>query len=48
VEAAFISNPTEEDKLNSPEYQNKLADALMRGIQSYFYNYPPLARGRSV
>ena len=48
VEAAFISNPTEEDKLNSPEYQNQLADALMRGILAYFSKNPPLARNRSV
>jgi N-acetylmuramoyl-L-alanine amidase len=31
VEAAFISNPSEEAKLNSEAYQNQLADALMRG-----------------
>lgn len=48
VEAAFISNPKEEDKLNSEEYQNKLADALMRGILAYFSKNPPLARSRSV
>jgi N-acetylmuramoyl-L-alanine amidase len=46
VEAAFISNPTEEAKLNSEEYQNQLADALMRGIVSYFSKNPPLARNR--
>jgi len=48
VEAAFISNPSEEDKLNNPEYQNQLADALMRGIQTYFSKNPPLARSRSM
>jgi N-acetylmuramoyl-L-alanine amidase len=48
VEAAFISNPSEEDKLNSAEYQNQLADALMRGILAYFSKNPPLARSRSV
>lgn len=46
VEAAFISNPTEETKLNSDEYQNQLADALMRGIESYFSKNPPLAHNR--
>lgn len=46
VEAAFISNPTEEAKLNSPEYQIQLADALMRGIEGYFSKNPPLARNR--
>jgi N-acetylmuramoyl-L-alanine amidase len=48
VEAAFISNPEEEAKLNSDEYQQQLADALMRGIQRYFAKNPPLARSRSV
>jgi N-acetylmuramoyl-L-alanine amidase len=48
VEAAFISNPEEEAKLNSNEYQEQLASALMRGIEGYFSNNPPLARNRSV
>jgi N-acetylmuramoyl-L-alanine amidase len=48
VEAAFISNPEEEAKLNSNEYQEQLANALMRGIEGYFSKNPPLARNRSV
>jgi N-acetylmuramoyl-L-alanine amidase len=48
VEAAFISNPAEETRLNSDEYQNQLADALMRGIQAYFAKNPPLARNRTT
>lgn len=48
VEAAFISNPDEEAKLNSEAYQEQLADALMRGIEGYFAKNPPLARSRSV
>lgn len=46
VEAAFISNPTEEARLNSDEFLNRLADALMRGIEGYFAKNPPLARVR--
>lgn len=46
VEAAFISNPSEEAKLNSDAYQEQLADALMRGILGYFAKNPPLARTR--
>jgi N-acetylmuramoyl-L-alanine amidase len=46
VEAAFISNPAEETRLNSDDYQNQLADALMRGIEGYFSKNPPLARNR--
>ena len=48
VEAAFISNPDEEAKLNSDEYQNQLADALLSGIEGYFAKNPPLARNRAV
>lgn len=48
VEAAFISNPSEESKLNSEAYQNQLADALMRGIEGYFAKNPPLARVRTT
>jgi N-acetylmuramoyl-L-alanine amidase len=46
VEAAFISNPTEEAKLNSEAFLTQLADALMRGIDGYFSKNPPLARNR--
>jgi N-acetylmuramoyl-L-alanine amidase len=48
VEAAFISNPEEEKKLVSEDYQNQVADALMRGISAYFGRNPPLARSRTV
>ena len=48
VEAAFISNPDEEAKLNSDAYLDQLADALMRGIEAYFSKNPPLARSRST
>ncbi len=48
VEAAFISNPEEEAKLNSDDYQQRLADALMRGIEGYFSKNPPLARNRKL
>jgi N-acetylmuramoyl-L-alanine amidase len=48
VEAAFISNPAEEAKLNDPEYLTRMADALMRGIEGYFAKNPPLARVRTT
>jgi N-acetylmuramoyl-L-alanine amidase len=48
VETAFISNPEEEQKLRSAEYQEQLADALMRGIERYFARNPPLARNRPM
>ena len=48
IETAFISNPDEEQKLRSPTYQVKLADAMMDGIRQYFIKNPPLARSRTV
>ncbi len=41
VETAFITNPEEEKRLNSPDYQAKLAGAMMEGIKEYFANHPP-------
>lgn len=48
VEAAFISNPEEEVLLNTDDYQERLAGALMRGIEAYFSRNPPLARQRKT
>lgn len=48
VETAFISNPEEETKLRSTAYQDELSDALMRGIQRYFAQNPPMARSRQL
>jgi N-acetylmuramoyl-L-alanine amidase len=48
VEAAFISNPEEEARLNDEKYIAQLADALVRGIEGYFSRNPPLARSRAV
>lgn len=48
VETGFISNPTEERQLRSNDYQERLADALMRGITRYFALNPPLARERQL
>ena len=48
VETAFISNPEEEQRLRSTDYQEALADALMAGITRYFESNPPLARNRTV
>lgn len=41
VETGFISNPSEERNLRSPQYQEKLASALMHGIKRYFHEAPP-------
>lgn len=46
VETAFISNPQEEKQLRKPEYQEKLANAVLRGIRTYFNRNPPSVRER--
>jgi N-acetylmuramoyl-L-alanine amidase len=44
VETAFISNPDEERKLNDPDHQRKIAQAIAQGIAQYFAKNPPVAR----
>lgn len=44
VETAFLSNPKEEEKLRSKNYQDKMADAMYLGIKKYFADNPALAR----
>ena len=46
IETAFISNPEEEAKLLDEAYQNKMADAIVKGIRRYFAKNPPLAKNR--
>ena len=41
IETAFISNPEEERRLNDDAYQDKLADAIVRGIKQFFIKHPP-------
>ncbi|MCE1240322.1 MAG: N-acetylmuramoyl-L-alanine amidase [Azonexaceae bacterium] len=41
IETAFISNPEEELRLADADYQEKLADAIMRGIRQFFIKHPP-------
>ncbi len=48
VETAFISNPQEESRLVDPAFQDRLAQALQRGIGRYFEANPPLARSRQL
>ncbi|HLR78507.1 MAG TPA: N-acetylmuramoyl-L-alanine amidase [Burkholderiaceae bacterium] len=43
VETAFISNPEEERLLRSAAHQQKLASAMLSGIQQYFEASPALA-----
>ncbi len=41
LETAFISNPKEERKLRSKAHQNKLAKAILRGVNDYFSRKAP-------
>ncbi|MCW8921680.1 MAG: N-acetylmuramoyl-L-alanine amidase [Sedimenticola sp.] len=41
VETAFISNPEEERKLLNSKHQERVAHAILQGLQSYFRNSPP-------
>ncbi|TWM80967.1 hypothetical protein CHCC14688_4370 [Bacillus licheniformis] len=36
VELGFITNKTDADKLESPEYQEKAADAIADAVVSYY------------
>lgn len=46
VETAFISNPEEEAKLTDNNYQDQMADALMKGIRRYLAKNPTLTRNK--
>lgn len=41
VETAFLTNPDEEDRLQSSAHQYQLAQAIARGIRSYFSKHLP-------
>jgi N-acetylmuramoyl-L-alanine amidase len=44
VETAFISNPSEERRLNDEKYQLKIASAILDGIKRYFAQNPALSK----
>jgi N-acetylmuramoyl-L-alanine amidase len=46
IETAFISNPDEEKRLNDDAYQDKMANAILKGIRAYFSKNPPLAKSK--
>jgi len=41
IETAYISNPKEEKRLKTKEFQKILATSIMDGIKDYFYQSPP-------
>ncbi len=46
VETAFISNPEEEARLNDEAYQERMAEAIVRGLRRYFARNPPMAKSK--
>lgn len=44
IETAFISNPQEEQLLRTSAHQQRIANAVLSGIQDYFSAHPALAR----
>lgn len=44
IETAFISNPQEEKKLNDEAYQERIAEAILKGIKDYFAKNPSITR----
>ena len=46
VETAFISNPEEERRLNDDGYQDKIAEAVLKGLKGYLAKNPPLSKTR--
>ncbi len=41
VETGFITNPSEEKRLNDPDYRSRLATAIAEGVRMYFIDQPP-------
>ena len=48
VETAFISNPKEEAKLQSPAFRLKVAQAITQGVRRFFAQGAVTSRRRAV
>jgi N-acetylmuramoyl-L-alanine amidase len=46
IETAFISNPEEEARLTDDDYQDQMAEAVLKGVKRYFAKNPPLAKNK--
>ena len=44
VETSFISNPRECERLVNPQYQQRLCEAIVIGIEKYIKEITPTAR----
>ena len=41
IETGYLPNPTEARRLNTPQFQQRLAAAIAQGVVNYFYDAPP-------
>ena len=41
IETGFITNPSEEQRLNNAGYRSRLASAITEGVRKYFVGQPP-------
>lgn len=41
IETGYLTNPAEARKLNSADFQRRLAAAMAQGVMNYFYDSPP-------
>ena len=48
IETAFISNPEEELRLTDDNYQDQIAQAILKGIRNYFAKNPPVAKSKQT
>jgi N-acetylmuramoyl-L-alanine amidase len=48
VETAFLSNPDDFTKLNSPDWRQKVAESMADGIEKYTQQYPVSATAAST
>jgi N-acetylmuramoyl-L-alanine amidase len=48
IETAFISNPEEELRLTDENYQDQIAQAILKGIRNYFAKNPPIAKSKQT
>lgn len=48
IETGFVTNPTEGQKLNSDNYQQKLATAIVRGVEMFLDNNTQISQDNAV
>ncbi len=41
IEIGFLSNPAEAERLNNPDYRERVAEAIYHGVLAYFTNQVP-------